>query len=127
MDVSAFLGRLLGLSFIIIGIAMVLRREDFENSIQEIGKNDALMTFISFLPLVIGLAILLGHNIWDSWAIVITLIGWIMAVVGFVRLFFHKEVMQKFLDIVNHPNRIIVSGTVLLILGLYLTILGFWA
>lgn len=126
MSLSEFLGRYMGIILLIISLAMLCKRECFEKAVEDVGKNDALMTILSILPLLFGLAIVLGHNVWNSWAVVITLIGWILALIGSVRLFFHEELMERLLEITKHPFRIPAIGAVLLIIGLYLTIFGFW-
>ena len=91
-----FLAKLIGFSIAIFGLSILVRMESFQKTIKEISSSDALMTLISILPLVIGLSIVLSHNLWiPNWPVIITIIGWVFLIVGLCRLFFHKTLMEK--------------------------------
>lgn len=124
---SLYLARLLGLAFLIVGIALFSKPKNFQDTVRDVSKNDAIMTIISFMPLVAGLAIVIGHNIWVShWTVVITVVGWLILIGGIIRLFFHKEVMAKMAKMATNKKFFVYMGIFLFLLGAYLAGKGFF-
>ena len=125
---SIFLAKLIGLALMIFGIAILVRMESFQNSLKDISKSDALMTMISVLPLIAGLAIVLAHNLWEAnWTILVTIMGWIILLAAIVRLFFHKMIMKKMAEKWQSKPFFYVIGIVIIIIGAIFTYFGFWS
>lgn len=125
---SIFLGKLMGLSLFIFGLAMVARIENFQKAIKEISHSDAMMTLISIFPLIAGLSLVISHNIWvKDWSVVITIIGWIILIIGIMRLFFHKEIMKVMAHKYKDKSFFITLGIILMIVGIYLTYMAFYS
>ena len=126
-SLSIFLAKFLGLSLLIIGIALFSKYKDFQDTVKDVSKNDAIMTIVSIMPLISGLALVISHNVWEmKWIVVITIISWLILITGFVRLFFHKEMMKKMAKMSGNKNYFIYSGIVLFLVGLYLCGKGFF-
>src|SRR3972149_11380281 len=120
-SLSIFLAKFLGLSLLIIGIALFSKYKDFQDTVKDVSKNDAIMTIVSIMPLISGLALVISHNVWEmKWIVVITIISWLILITGFVRLFFHKEMMKKMAKMSGNKNYFIYSGIALFLVGLYL-------
>ncbi len=127
MELSIFLAKLIGLALLIIGIAILGKTKNFQDSVRDCSKNHAIMTLISFMPLIAGLAIVISHNSWDKdWTIVVTLVGWLILLIGVIRLFFHKDIMMKMAILAKNKNMFITIGIVLIIIGGYLAGKGFY-
>ena len=127
MDYSLtfYLAKLIGFSFALIGLSLIVRTENFQKTTKQISTNDAIMTLISIMPLVLGLAIVIGHNLWmTEWPVVITIIGWIILVCGVFRLFFHKALMKTMATYSTSKSLFQIIGIILLIVGLYLAYMG---
>jgi hypothetical protein len=125
-QLTLYLAKLLGLYFFIIGISIIFRTNHYQKSMKELSNSEALMMLISVMPLVVGLSIILGHNFWgNGLAITITIIGWILFVVGLVRLFFYKKVMHIISKKAEQKFFLITVGVVLTLIGIALTYLGF--
>ena len=87
MSLSIFLARLLGLYFIIVFVLLTTRKEEMGQGIKAFCANPGLFMFAGALDLLGGLAILIGHPVWDlEWPVVITLLGLLMVIKGIVRL-----------------------------------------
>lgn len=124
---SIYLAKLLGLSFLIIGIALLFKTKDFQNTAKDVAKSNAFMTLISIIPLVIGLSIIIGHNIWEkNWTIIVTIVGWLIFIAGIIRLFFHKHIMKTCAKISKNKKAFVWAGIILIIIGLYLAGKGFF-
>jgi hypothetical protein len=118
---SIYLGKLIGLAFLIFGIALFSKPQDFQSTAKDVARNNAIMTLISFIPLVIGLAIVIGHNVWvEHWIVLITILGWLILFCGILRLFFHKEIMKRLAKMANNKKIFVWTGIVMFIIGAYL-------
>lgn len=125
-DLSIYLAKLIGLSYAFIGIALFFKPHDFQNTIKIIAKSNGIMSLISIIPLIVGLAIIIGHNIWVMhWVVLITIIGWLIFLKGILRLFFYKEVMKRWEKLAVNKKFFVWLGIVLFIVGLYLAAKGF--
>ncbi len=124
---SIYLAKLIGLAFMIIGIALFSKPQDFQSTVKDVAKSNAMMTLISIMPLVIGLAIVISHNIWiQHWIVVVTIIGWLILFCGVLRIFFHKEIMNRFAKIANNRQYFIWIGIIMFVIGGYLAGKGFF-
>lgn len=118
---SIYLGKLIGLAFLIVGISLFSKPQDYQNTCKDVAKSNAIMTLISFIPLVIGLAIVIGHNIWiEHWIVLVTIIGWLILIAGVLRLFFHKEIMKRIAKIANNKKYFVWTGIIMFLVGAYL-------
>ena len=79
--------------------------------------------------LAAGLGIMLGHNIWSGGAlpVVITLLGWLIAIRGAVLLALPQDAVIKFFEALRYEECFYVYMGVTLALGVFLTIAGFSA
>lgn len=84
-----------------------------------------LLAFSGAFALMIGLAIAVGHPVWEwSWRVVITLLGYLAIVQGVLRLVYPEKVREMGLKILNKQAFVSVIA-ILTILGLFLTYHGF--
>lgn len=124
---SIYLAKLFGLAFMFIGSALFLKPQEYQNTLRDIAKSNAIMTLISIIPLILGLSLVLAHNIWMlHWVVLITIISWCIFICGIIRLFFHKQLMNRFMKIANKRKFFIIWGIVLFVVGAYLTLKGFF-
>ena len=81
------------------------------------------------LGLAGGLAMIIGHNIWSGGAlpVVITLIGWLMAIRGAGLLALSPAATTKLFEGLRYEQLFYFYMGGALILGLYLTLAGFTA
>lgn len=93
MGLSLFLAKLIGLYLLIVAAIMFLRRKEFEVAIKDIMASEGLLVFTGIINIILGLAIAIGHPIWElSWRGLITLLGYLSLVKGVGRLAFPVEV-----------------------------------
>ena len=81
---TIFLAKLIGLYCIILALAMMTRRQSAIGAVKALIGNPPLLLFVEVIGLACGLAMIIGHNIWSGGAlpIVVTLVGWVMAIRG---------------------------------------------
>jgi len=95
METSIFLAKFWGwylfLFFVILSFNPTRIKQIFEYL-----KDPKFAVLSSFLAIIIGLINILFHNIWEAdWRIIITLLGWIALLKGFVMFVFPKKAAQS--------------------------------
>lgn len=129
MNTSIFLAQVLGLYLLIVGIAMLVNAKKMKAVVTEFLNSPALMFFGGVITLILGIILILIHNIWAlDWRLIITLLAWLTFIKGFVNLVFpvqdlkfSKQVMHS----LNDPIRFRVISAVYVLLGLILCFVGF--
>ena len=126
MDVSRFLGKVIGIYLIIVSLGMLLNFSQFENYVNELVSNKSLMFVTGFFTLVLGILMVVSHNIWQwNWRIVITILSWITLIKG-TALIFYPQFIDKATILFLQNNSIFYTATLIyLFLGLLLTYFGF--
>jgi len=127
--VTVFLAKLLGLYCIILALAMMTRKQNAVATIKTFIANPPLLMFVELVGLACGLAMIIGHNIWSGGAlpVVVTLVGWLMAIRGAGLLALSPAATAKLVEVLRYEQLFYfyMGGT--LVLGLYLTWAGFSA
>ena len=128
MDRSIFLARVLGAALALIGFSIVLRADHVRDILKAFDGNPALLYLAGLAALSVGLAIVIGHNVWTlNWRILVTLIGWVALVKGIVILFAPLHMGALGDRIVAAPDALLGSGIFDGVLGLILAACGFLA
>ncbi len=128
MGTSIFIAKIFGLCYLVIGAGLIFNREVFQQIMNDFCDNAALAFFGGIFSLVIGVVIVLTHNVWISnWTVIITIIGWIAFVKGIWLIVFPNS-LSKFMRVYQrNENLLIVHAAVALIFGAVLTYFGFFA
>src|SRR5881392_4488705 len=95
MQTSIFIARLIGPVMLAVGIAVFANPRGFRDMSEEFFASRALMFLSGLLIMPAGLAIVLSHNVWTAdWRVLITLLGWLIAIGGALRLLAPTFVVQ---------------------------------
>lgn len=126
MELSLFLGKVVGLYFIIFGAAYILRRDALMAAVDAYFGNGALVLLGAALSLIIGLLLVFSHNVWEmSWRVLITLVGYLSLLKGIVHLF-APEVSQGLAGKMKEGKGYLWAGGIVILIGLCLTYHGFF-
>jgi len=128
MENSIFIARIFGLFYLVMGIGFLYNRKAFQLIMEDFSRNTALLFFSGILALMIGIVIILSHNVWiTDWSLMITIIGWAALIKGIWIIVFPNSVV-KFIQVYQKNKRLlIVHPIVALALGVILTFFGFFA
>jgi hypothetical protein len=123
---TVFLARFIGL-FIVLLIAALLLRESA--MVQTAMADKSLMFTYAIIGLALGLAMILGHNIWSGGAlpVIVTLVGWLILAKGLLLLFLTPEALTQLFERMQYGEHIYLYVAPSLVIGLYLTWAGFTA
>ena len=130
MATSRYIARLMGPLLLIIGIGMVMgmltEGDGYSSLLKEFIASRALIFITGMLAMVAGLAIVNAHNLWvRDWRVVITVLGWLFILRGFMNLVF-PETVQTLGDrmIASHAG-VLAGAAVTIVLGAILSIMGY--
>ncbi len=127
MTESIFLGKTLGLYLIAVGLFYLFRRSFLQKAATQVFESESLIIITAIMSLIIGLLIVVSHNIWEwNWRVVITIIGYLALIKGIIRLFFSHTADKKIIMKLIKGDTPIYIGIVCLIIGLFLAYEGFF-
>jgi hypothetical protein len=87
MRTSIFLAQLIGPVMLAVGIGMVANGAVYRELAEEFLRSRALIYLSGLLTMTAGMAIILNHNVWrPNWPVVITVLGWLAAIGGAIRI-----------------------------------------
>ncbi len=125
MCLSIFLAQVIGIYLFLISLAMLVHQHRFKKTMSDLLGNITLITLTGVTMLVLGLLIVVDHNIWiPDWPVLITIIGWILVLQGLMRLFVPDAFIKMAKDM---QGKIIytLGCWVRLFIGIYLIWAGF--
>jgi hypothetical protein len=127
MHSTIFLAQFTGVFFVIAGLSMALRRKMLMTVFNEMFQTRALSYILGLMSLLVGLFIVLQHNLWNgSLEIIISILGWYLFIESIPYLFISQEKMKRALNWLE--NRKVYYGIAFgyLMLGSYLVCAGFF-
>ncbi len=125
MNVSNYLAELWGITIVVVSLALLKKPKIIEKILAET-QNEAAMFYWGVVSFIIGLAMVLAHNVWvPDWRTVITVLGWLTLAKGLDTLFFPEHLRKRWSQMKSHRWSWIFAS--LLLVGLVLIFLGFTA
>ena len=123
---TIFLARLIGLfAVLLVGTLLVRGSTTIEDAV----ANGPVMFTYAIISLSIGLAMILGHNVWSGGAlpVVVTLVGWLIFAKGQLLLYLTPEALGQTFQRMHYGDHMFLYLAPSLVIGLYLTWAGFTA
>lgn len=118
MDNSIFIAQLVGPVMLVVAAAILKDLDAFRDMIKQLLSTRPLIFIAGMIPLVVGLTIVLTHNLWVmDWRSLITAFGWFAIFVGAFRILFSQVVSKKGAKLITKSATLPVIAAVLLILG----------
>lgn len=91
MEISIFLAKVIGLCFILFAISMFIAKSYYFSVMKNLANDPAIPILAGSINLIIGVLLVVIHNVWQmNWTVLITLIGWLTLIRGFILLTFPK-------------------------------------
>ncbi len=103
MQTSIFIAKLLGLIYVVVGIALLSKPQAFRTLLQEFLESRVIIYLAGVLGLLGGLALVLTHNVWAfDWRLIITLVGWASVVRAIVTIFLPQQIVSIGSKLLKH-------------------------
>lgn len=126
MERSKFIAKILGIYLLIISIAMLIHMHQFSSLISSLINNESLMFIIGCFTLILGLLIIISHNVWQwNWRVLVTIVGWCAFLKGLSIILFPYAVDQLSILFIQNLSFEYIAACIDLTLGLVLTYFGF--
>ena len=126
MKPSNFLANIIGFSFIVMSLSLLINQKNIKRLFESV-ENEISLFYSGVFRSVVGIAIILGHNLWVSdWRVVITLLGWFALAKGLGQLFFPEMTLAIIRKAKNSqwlPYALLFN----VVLGCFLIYFGFTA
>ena len=126
MEISLLFSMFFGPILTLIGLSLLINGKYYQKVVDSFAKSPALIYITSFMILILGLIIVVSHNIWVAdIPVVITIFGWLALIKGSLLLLF-PETMMKFTKKMKFGTAFTVStGVIYLILGLMFDLIAY--
>ena len=95
MQLSDFLGRVMGFYLVALSLALLMGRIDLPRLRDELLKSSFLLLLSALFALILGLMIVVSHSVWEaSWRLIITLFGYAALLKGLIILYFPQSYLS---------------------------------
>lgn len=119
--ITTILAAVLGWYLIIISLLVLFRLDHIKSLMADIMTQQALSFIVALITMIIGLVMVLSHNIWViGWPVIVTLISWLVLISGLIRLFVPDLAIRSGKWFLYKPSRLQIAAGIFLIIGLYL-------
>ena len=121
---TVFLARFIGLFTVLLVVALLMRGSEM---VEAAVSDRPVMLVYAIISLATGLAMILGHNVWSGGVlpVVVTAVGWLILVKGLLLLFVAPEVLTQLFARMQYGEHYAFYLAPSLLIGLYLTWVGF--
>ena len=120
MDISLVIAQVLGIFFVVTGVAMVISSKSVIVAMEQSVENKGILFVWGMLALLMGAVIVVLNDMWISGlALFVTILGWLALIKGAFILFFPgvaAPLYKKF----NKSGMIVFCGVVVFVIGLVL-------
>jgi len=122
MELSRLVARVIAVVYVSAGIAVLLRKVNFNDIADDFAKSPALTFFAGSFGMIIGTVLVHYHNIWvRNWTVLITIIGWLCLMGGLTVVVFPRSLSY----VGKYYKRCPAWGIFMICFGLVLAYLGF--
>ncbi|MFH1375977.1 MAG: hypothetical protein ABIH35_04910 [Patescibacteria group bacterium] len=122
------LAQIIGPAVAAAGIGLLLHKKFYAKILKDFEQHEGLTYFAGIFITILGLIIVLNHNIWElSAAGIITFIGWASVVKGIAFLIVPQPLYRMSKGIINSTGLIRVASVIWVAAGGYLVYFGYFA
>jgi predicted tellurium resistance membrane protein TerC len=122
-----FLAQIIGPIFTIATLGFLLHKKFYKKIIKDFEKHEGLTYFVGIFVMLIGLIMVLNHNIWEfSPAGLITFFGWASLIKGAIFLIMPNALYKISYKVMKNKICLNISMKTAFLLGIYLTWFGFF-
>lgn len=126
MPHTILLAKVAGLFLVIVGIAILVRRQDFMDVAAAFARERLTRVVISTFELLGALFLVIMHNEWSPLpAALISLFGWLALIESAVYLMLPHRVVEALVGGLSVPAIYVLGGIAAIAIGAYLAAWGF--
>ena len=123
MELSILVAKIFGLSYVLLGLGMLLNGAYYKKAFEGFLKDAGLMLFGGMAALIIGFLLVNSHNIWvNDWTVIVTILGWLALLKGALIFLAPKFLLNLSAKILKHTT---FMGVFVVLAGLIVGYFGF--
>jgi hypothetical protein len=124
---TIFLSKVIGLYELAMAVAMLINKAAFIEGINALVHNPPELMMASILALILGLLVVLRHNVWSGGAlpVLVTIVGWISLLKGVIFLWLPHSEAEAYMQALHMEQLFYVYAILALVLGAFMTYGGF--
>jgi uncharacterized membrane protein len=109
-----------------VGIGIFVNGAIYRMLADEFLRSRALIYLSGLLTMTAGMALILTHNVWRAdWPVIITILGWLAAIGGAVRIIAPQGTERVGRQMLKHKHGLTIAGAVWLAVGAVLCFFGY--
>jgi len=125
MEITIFLAQLLGTFMIVEALFALIRPRMVKKILDLYARNDLAMVAVGFLEVIMGLLLVLTHNIWGGTLVnVVSLISWLVLIEGLLAIFV-PQFFGGIIKAMRNKNTYYLLNVIGIVIGFYLASAGF--
>ncbi len=125
MELSILIAKITAVIYLSASLGGFFSRDYYRRLADDMYKNTALTYMTGFMAVIVGFLIVHYHNLWVSdWTVLITIIGWLSLIKGFLIIAFPKFI-QRLSELFLTERALKIYPYVTLSLGLLFGYFGF--
>jgi hypothetical protein len=126
MNISKFLGKVAGIYLVILGSAMLISMPQFLMRFNNLVENDLVLLVTGIFTLIIGLLMVVSHNVWElSWRVIITILAWAIFLRGATIVLYPQLIVKYTMLFVSNVGISYIAASIALVIGVVLSYFGF--
>jgi hypothetical protein len=127
MELTLFLGKVLGIIWVVMGLALIIHNVRFKKLFTEICDKPVYIAMTGYVNLLIGTLLVVMHNYWSfSMQGVVTLIGWLIFLGAVMRFIMPDYCAKNCKWMISSKWGLLITAWIVLIVGLYLCLMAYY-
>jgi len=87
-ELTIVIAKIFSVMAICLGLGAIFDKNLFQDIVKDTFKNKGVSMLFGIISLVFGMLIVTYHNIWNGWAVIVTIMGWAGIIKGALILIF---------------------------------------
>ena len=126
MDISIFLAKAIGFYYIIMSLSFFIKKRKLKLQIINMMNNPGLVLATGFIVLIMGILIVVSHNIWTKdWRVIITIMGWMILIKGINVILFPEFLVNMSIKWLQNNTLYYITFYFVFIIGTTLIYYGY--
>ncbi|XKT75168.1 MAG: hypothetical protein ACJKSS_00020 [Patescibacteria group bacterium UBA2103] len=126
MELTLFLAKVLGIYALVGGLSGLFYPARMQKALAEVTKSYIFPYFDGAIALILGLVVVLNHNLWNTAVeIIISLFGWAAIVEGVAMMLLPHNTIVKIANAFGSKQAAMGWSVLAIIIGAYLAYVGF--
>lgn len=126
MELTFFLARVWGIIAVTIGLGIFINRNFYSKLYRDFGSEPLAILTFSIIGIILGFIHISIHNVWGNFSqVIISLFGWGLLIKG-VAFATVPKLVERSSNFIARAKVLPWSGVLIIIIGVYLSWIGFF-